>query len=237
MRRQHIFLWIILSSGILFPYFSYASQQQIPTLSCSYAGKFTECMQAQKSGATRDIPGCIASNDMARVLDNLILDETFTEKDEWMDTYLESLQESKGEYFWKDKQASFLEGVDAIENNFWVEGAYYREFESLCNGGILEERLWCSDAIADVEASRILKEWVGLQKSVCMQLVTQKLENYKTVAGNIMKENKVAVQEDAKQLQTQQRREKYSQVWFSFFQTLGSIGEFLGLTHFTPFPY
>lgn len=130
-----------------------------------------------------------------------------------------------------------LEGVDAIENNFWVEGAYYREFESLCNGGILEERLWCSDAIADVEASRILKEWVGLQKSVCMQLVTQKLENYKTVAGNIMKENKVAVQEDAKQLQTQQRREKYSQVWFSFFQTLGSIGEFLGLTHFTPFPY
>lgn len=213
-------------------YSSIAFAAPIATLDCSYNSDFQRCMQASRNGTARGIEDfvCLQSQDQAKVLDQIILDEKFKEIDEEVEAFLERLDSDK-----ESAVTSLNENIDAISNNLAVEGVFYKQYKALCNGWILAERLSCTEKISNSEAALRIKN--APQNQTCIALVKTKLDIYSKVAADIQKLNKSAVLQDNKQEYWQELRTKYDgllQIMLDIIWYLERL--YNGLTHYTPNP-
>ena len=201
-------------------------------LSCEYAGKFEQCMQANRNGSTRSIKDfvCIQSADSQAVLDQIILDVTFQEIDEEIMEYLVALEEDKEFAATETNRA-----IDDVTKNFWKEGDYYKRYKKLCNGWILAERAKCTWSVPIIPVGDRIK---GSDNSrECMNLVNNKLDIYMNVADNVLKLNKSEFLQDAHKEYVQQEREKYDELLTTMMNIIGHAGRLArGMTHWTPNP-
>jgi len=223
---------IILLSVYTFPYVWVFAAPEIPTLSCEYDAQFQKCMQANQWGNPRSIEDfvCLQSQNQAKVLDQIILDEKFSE-----------IQERKLELLYKfqdDKESSVIDfnrNNDDIFNMFGIEGVFYKEYKALCNGWILAERITCTEKISNVEAANRLR-WAP-ESQLCLEMARTHIDIYRQVAIDIQKNNKSDVLRDQRQEYFQGERSKYD----ALLQLMLDIVWFLErlanwLTHFTPNP-
>lgn len=227
--------WVLVSAVVCSLWTSvFASwdDRPIPSLDCSYAWKFEQCITANRSGNTRSIKDfvCLQSNDWEAILDQIILDETFQEIDEEVYEYLDALS--------KDKELPVddpNEVIDDITNNLSLEGYYYKKYKELCNGGILAERAECTGTIPNTIAGLRLK-WSEVSQA-CMTLVENKLDIYTKVADGLIKLNKSEVIQDDHKEYVQQERTKYDELLSSMAGIIWSMGRLARwVTHWTPNP-
>jgi len=206
-------------------------------LECEYASAFQTCKIAQQNGSSRSIknPICTSKPSNEAILDQIILDSTFREIDDEINQYLGQLASQKDAYFGPNKQDDVSRAIDDVTKNLSVEGVYYKKYKTLCNGGILAERIKCSWSIPNLAAAPLLDQ--DFDASSCMSLVNFKMDVYKKVAMSTLIENKVQVQADSHKKYTQEQRTKYDGL-LSMMQTIvGHIGRLArGVTHWTPDP-
>ena len=224
--------WILVSCSLLWVNPLFADERPIPQLDCEYAGKFEECIAANRSGNTRSIDDfvCLQSQNWEAILDQIILDETFQEIDEEVYEYLEDLSEDKEHIIDEPNRA-----IDDITKNLSVEGDYYKEYVKLCQRGILAERTSCTGSVPNIAA------WPRLQGSdmgrECIALVKNKLDIYTKVADGLVKLNKSEVIQDDHKDYVQQERTKYDELLNDMNMIVGSMGRLARwVTHWTPNP-
>lgn len=202
----------------------------IPQLECSYASKFERCVVVNRTWSSRTIEdfACIASNDYDVILDQIILDEKFEEIQEKQLSFLAWLL--------SDKEKSLtdpLRIIDDVTKTFSPEWVFSKDYQDLCNGWILAERLTCTGKIWNPWAGNRIADW-GL-KSECMQLVNTHLDIYKSVAYDIMKRNKSEVLQDKTKEYFQQENTKYDEILSTMWQIIGHT-ERINPTHYVDNP-
>lgn len=189
-------------------------------------------MQANQGWNPRSIEDfvCLQSQDQSKVLDQIILDETFREIDDRVESFLYRLSEDK-----ESSVTNLNENIDDITKNLGIEGVFYKEYKALCDGWILAERISCTEKISNVEGWARIKN--APQNEGCIELVKNKLDIYYRVAADIQKLNKSDVHRDNRQEYEQEQRTKYD----GLLQLMLDIIAFLErlyswLTHYTPNP-
>lgn len=224
-------LWAFILSGTMTAYASLGGTDSEP-LSCEYAGKFEQCIQANRNGTTRSIKDfvCLASNDPERILNQIILDETFKEIDEEIMEYLVSLDDDVEFSATQTNRA-----IDDVTKNFWLDGVYYRKYRDLCEWWILAERATCTGGVPNVPAGNFIRGWVS--SSECLALVEEKLDIYTRVADNVIKLNKSEFLQDAHKKYLIEERKKYDALLNDMIAIIGHSGRLArGMTHWTPNP-
>ena len=125
--------------------------------------------------------------------------------------------------------------IDDITKNFWRQWVYYKQYKSLCDSGILAERVSCTEKIANTDAGRRIR-WSAMTQW-CMALVNTHLDIYTQVAYDILKLNKSAVNQDNKQEYEQEERTKYDEVLSLMLDIVWHMWRLARwVTHWTPFP-
>ena len=181
-------------------------------MTCSYASKYNQCVQANVDGLARSIDDFVCIEQKwwwEEMLLQIILDEKFTEIDLEIEEYLENLERDKEAYFWNEPQANFLTAIDDITANFSEYWFYWQEYHTICNETINQELFTCIDKISNIEIVSFLdKENDG----TCESLANTKLDIYRQVAYNILKINRLAIRQDDRKQYVIEQREKYSWV-------------------------
>ena len=134
--KKYIFIYLfwILSSWLIF-HTSYGAEN-----TCSYTENVNTCMN---SDSKRSLDFMCIDGSREEVLYQIILDEEFTKIDDTIDKYLTTLEEDKWKYFWKDKTANFIDGINEIERSFAVYGDYRKEYDKVCWLNIVKEVQTC----------------------------------------------------------------------------------------------
>lgn len=227
-------LWILsfaVWSSMLYYFPLWANTSDpIPKLECWYASKFERCVVANRTGSSSTIEdfACIASNDYDVILDQIILDEKFEEIREKEVSFLAGVL--------RDKEKSLTEPlkvIDDITKNFSPEGVFYKEYEELCNGWILAERLTCTGKISNPWAGNRIADW-GLT-SECMEFSRAHLSAWEEVWYEIMKKNKSEVLQDKTKEYFQQENTKYDEILTTMWYIIGHT-ERINPTHFVDNP-
>lgn len=181
---------------------------------CSYAGEIQSCVEANKNWTQRSIenPICINSKNKVEIAWQIILDKEFQTQDKKIENYLNSLEENKDYYFWKNAKESYLKAIDDIEAKFSFIWEYWKYYLDLCNpskpNSILVQTMDCfSGEIANSEAKKYF-----LEDTNCIALAQTKLEIYKQVAYDILKLNKNQVRKDEIKKYTKSQRTKYDKL-------------------------
>lgn len=235
MKKKLITSTLLLGCALWASFLYYAplganTSNPIPELECSYASKFERCVVANRTGSSRTIEdfACIASNDYNVILDQIILDEKFEE--------IQDKQLSFLAWLLGDKEKALTEPlriIDDVTKNFAPEWVFSKEYQELCNGWLLAERLSCTDPISNTAAGERIADW-GL-KSECMQLANSNLETYSQVAYDIMKKNKSEVLQDKTKEYFQQENTKYDEILSTMGQIIGHT-ERINPTHYVDNP-
>lgn len=209
----------LLISALIVPQSLFAANLQ--DMTCSYAGKYNQCVEANENGSARSIEDfvCIESKGWwEEMLLQIILDEKFKEIDKEAEEYLEKLEKDKEAYFGDEPKQSFLTALDDIQKNFAEYEHYWQQYNSLCNGGIAVEMVSCIDPVTNINISTFLDKdgtWD------CEALFETKLEIYKQVAYDTLKLNRLAVRQDDRKTYVIEEREKYSWVMAIMLNILG----------------
>lgn len=209
----------VLVSVLILP--QIASAADLSNMSCSYAGKYNQCVSANQNGEARGIEDfvCIEQKwGWERMLLQIILDEKFKEIDKDAEEYLEKLEASKDYYFWAEPQESFLAALDDISANFGQYESYWKRYDDVCNGIAAAELFTCIDTVANVNISSFLSK-SGLWN--CESLYETKLDIYKQVAYDVLKLNRLAVRQDDRKSYVIEQRDKYSGVMQVMLNILG----------------
>ena len=193
----------------------------LSNMTCSYAGKYNQCVWANQSWWARSIEDfvCIeqkwGGEDM---LLQIILDEKFSEIDEQAEEYLEKLEKDKEAYFWAEPQKSFLTALDDINTNFAQYEYYWKQYNDICNGIIQEELFTCIDSVNNINISTFLSK---SETWVCESLFETKLKIYMQVAYDTLKLNRLAARQDDRKTYIIEERDKYSWILQTMLQILG----------------
>lgn len=140
------------------------------------------------------------------------INKNFKPIDKKIEEYLINLNTSKNYCFWKDRQMTFVECVDYIEKIFSINSDEFVMWEgwyaNACEKSLIETIEKQEDkTISAMDAKTILdRNW---NNKSCHELYSVKLAIYKSVAYDILKNNKYAVLKDEHKLYTQENRERY----------------------------
>jgi len=201
---------LLLTFFLFFLYFNITSAATwFLNETCSYKTEFDTCIQNQDRVRTVDNFTCIEwTNEY--VLYQIILDKKFKEIDKKIEDWLTTLEEQKSYYFWPEKQANYVEGVDDIEKFLWDDWVYEMEYHNLCSWAwewtIISEVVSCMNDWNTVVSLANDFLWDG---SNCVKLYKTKLVFYRELAYNTLKTNKQKVATDSHKLFTQEQRKKY----------------------------
>ncbi len=229
MKKWFIYTGIVGAWITASAFLNVSAAWEIPQIECEYAGKFEQCMIANQNGNARSIENfsCLQSTDPARILDQIILDVKFREIQEKSLEFLVRLK--------KDKEAVIKDQnriIDDVTKNFWKQWVYYKEYQKLCKGWILAERISCTEKIANPEAGLRIK-WSNLTES-CMRLANTNLDIYTQVAYDTLKLNKSQIHEDNKKKYMQKERKKYDGILNLMLDIVGHMWRLARwLTHYT----
>ena len=199
-----------LISALIMPHAMYGAD--LSDMTCSYADKYNQCVQANEDGWARSIDDfvCIEQKwGWEKMLLQIILDEKFSELDEEVEEYLDRLEKDKDAYFGNEPQANFLTAIDDITSNFSEYWFYWQEYHKICNETISEELFTCIDKVSNVEISSFLDKG---SRGQCESLFETKLDIYRQVAYNILKINRLAIRKDDRKTYVIDQRDKYSWV-------------------------
>jgi len=173
---------------------------------------------------------CLQSQNQAKVLDQIILDEKFKEIDDKVEELLANYREDK-----ESAATDMLQNIDDITKMLATQWVFYREFMELCNGWLLAERVSCTENIANTEAALRIRGWS--ENASCRALVQTKLDIYKQVAIDIQKINKSEVHRDDRQEYEQEQRWKYGELLQIMLDIIGFLERLYNwLTHYTRNP-
>jgi len=214
---------IILVSALLFISFSQTNW------ACEYTDKIKKCWAANANDTTREILAykedgshdddhfvCVNKNPEIFTY-QIILDAKFKEIDDKIEDYISKLEENKWYYFWKDKQKSYLDGINNIANIYNTTWEFWNLYYQACK--------WLSEEVLGCKEDDSLKEyfWTGSTSvqiinagdyygdnpTFCTKLANQKLTIYKKVSYDVLLLNKLAISQDEKKTYVQEERNKY----------------------------
>lgn len=132
-------------------------------------------------------------------------DKYFGEIDKNIEQYLTNLNKNKNHCFWKDKKQNFTECINDIEKNF---NDYSREYGLTCIEILRSTRENNKEKIISaLDASKFIDSKLP---NLCTNLYEFKIRVYKSVAYEILKDNKYQILKDENKLFTQTQRRKYS---------------------------
>lgn len=235
MKTSYIYTSMILWACLFSSHIHAALDDWLDSweLECGYTSKLEQCIIANKNGNTRGITDfvCIQSQSNEDVLDQIILDSTFGEIDDEIESFLDALS--------KDKEASAHDTnriIDDITKNLGIEWVYYKKYKELCNWWILAERATCWKIGNNIAGARISDR--SFQSS-CLGLVENKMDIYSQAAYDTVKVNKWDVLRDQyKQDIVQVQRDRYSALISPLMTDIvGHMGRLARwVTHWTPHP-
>lgn len=203
----YIYWWILACCFSFSAHASIWDWENTSQLQCEYISRFEQCVVANKNGNARGITEfvCPQTQSSEEILDQIILDSTFKEIDEEIESFLDALS--------KDKEAALIDSnrvIDDITKNLSQEWVYHKRYKKLCNNGILKQRAACWKVGNIIAGERLFD---GTSTSSCLALVENKLDIYSQVAYDITKVNKWDVlRDDYKQQITQVQRTRYSEL-------------------------
>ena len=195
--------------------------------SCEYSAEIKQCYQANENDSTREINEfvCLAKKSNPDYYSyQIILDKRFQEIDEKIETYIQNLEENKSYYFGPDKQESFIDGVNNINNVFTDDGEFAKQYKLVCKN-LPSKLLECKQdaSLKDVYFGK--QDSVNIadtfafnpdESSDCIKLAEQKLDIYKQVSYDMLYLNKSAVSTDSLKLYQQEQRSKYDKLLSKF---------------------
>lgn len=194
---------------------------------CEYSQEIKECFEANKNDSTREINDfvCLAKKWNPEYYSyQIILDKRFQEIDEKIETYIQNLEDNKSYYFGPDKQESFIDGVNNINNVFTDEGEFAKQYKFVCKN-LPQKLLECKEdeSLKDVyfgknDSVKItdIVSYNPDESSDCIKLAEQKLDIYKQVSYDMLYLNKSAVSTDSLKLYQQEQRTKYDKLLSKF---------------------
>nr|MDD3720339.1 hypothetical protein [Candidatus Gracilibacteria bacterium] len=205
MKKSFIFFLVFLffTAGV------YSLKADNTNTSCKYQDKIDECFNANQNGDANSIEDyiCAQSSDKEEIAYQIILDLKFKEIDKEAVKFLDSLQKGKDYYFGPNKQATYIDGINYINEAFGKYGTLWKKYKSFCdptdNTSIIKDYLSCSKYTTTVEASQYFTE------TECMTLVEYKLNTFKKIAYNVLGTNKLQVMRDYRKKQFQTTRTMY----------------------------
>jgi len=211
MKKNSIYfrIWgVLLVSLIIF--LGIFSQNNISySDTCEYTTKIDQCMDENTKswGSTRSIEDfvCLTSGNKQDIAFQIILDEEFKGIDDEVERYLDGLERDKDRYFWKNKEVSYIQGIDYITEIFSGDGKYWKKYYDACGVNIIEK----------VQSCQGWEIWIkkaasAFQNGTCSELADIKLKIYEQVAFDILMLNKVQVRKDAMKQYVIQERKKYN---------------------------
>ncbi len=222
-----LIFWCMLS-------LSWASFADEWELSCEYLWKLDQCVVANKNGSALSIKEfvCLESRDTSRILDQIIIDTKFRVIDDEVILFLEDLRNNKERIV---SEPNWV--INDVTKFLAKEWYYYRQYKWICQSGVLQERLSCSEEIPNVVGAEYLNGGNYDSRS-CMTLVETKLDIYNQIAKNILPLSKSTVQNDTKLLFIQEERTRYDVLLDLMRDILWFIERLAnGITHYTPNPY
>ena len=200
----------LLISALIVPQSLFAAD--LSDMTCSYASKYNQCVQANEDGSARSIDDfvCIEQKGWWEdMLLQIILDEKFKEVDLEAEKYLAKLERDKEAYFGNEPQANFLTAIDDITANFSEYWEYWQEYHKICNETIREELFTCIGTVSNTWTYPFLDKD---NNGKCESLVETKLNIYRQVAYNILKINRLSIRKDDRKEYVIQQRDKYGSV-------------------------
>ena len=202
-KRSIYFCFWVMGFFLFLSFFSNTSYAN----TCEYTEKKERCLEANENEwAPRAIEDfvCLTSKSEQEIVFQIVLDEEFRKIDDEVEAYLSALEADKDRYFWKDKEMSYIQGIDDITDYFSEYGKYGQKYYEACWVGIIEKVLSCQDWEIDIK-----KAASAFENSTCTSLAGVKLDIYKQVAFDILMLNKVHVRKDVMKKYVIQERKKY----------------------------
>lgn len=218
MRNKKIISISSISFFVLVLIWVYSLNAQqatdVPVCNDIYSWAIAQCLEANEKWKSREIdrknnPICISSNDKEKIAYNVVLDIKFKELDKWIESFLESLEQNKDEYFWTESEKTVFDAVPDLNHLFadtttW----FYKQYRDACDENvILKEAAACYNPLSDKEAYKFLKN--NSWDNICMSLAKTKLAVYRQVRSDLLKLNKKQVKDDYVKKHTQEQRTKY----------------------------
>ncbi|MDD3646414.1 MAG: hypothetical protein PHH06_03320 [Candidatus Gracilibacteria bacterium] len=203
MFKRVLFLYFLVSG--FFVYIAHGEE----SYNCAYSGKIEECVNNQETHRSIEDFVCIQGS-KERIVYQIVLDEKFKELDEEIEVFLDNLYRSKNYYFGPSKIQDFTVGVDLIEKLLGDHGEYATRYNAICStgeDGIVPEVIEC---LGGTTSNINVKDF--LEGSQCVSMYKTKLNLYKDIAYNILKENKQNILRDNHKYFTQSQRKSYDKL-------------------------
>lgn len=203
MFKRVLFLYFLVSW-----FFVYIAHWE-ESYNCAYSWKIEECVNNQETHRSIEDFVCIQWS-KERIVYQIVLDEKFKELDEEIEVFLDNLYRSKNYYFWPSKIQDFTVWVDLIEKLLWDHWEYATRYNAICSTWEdwivpeVIECLWWTTSNINVKD---FLEW-----SQCVSMYKTKLNLYKDIAYNILKENKQNILRDNHKYFTQSQRKSYDKL-------------------------
>ncbi len=181
---------------------------------CNYEDKINQCVEANSSLTNwpRSIEDfvCISSSSREKIAYNIVLDAKFKEIDKKVESYLESIEKNKDEYFGASASKTLFDGIGDLDTAFVIDSEtwFYKEYKTLCGDNlIVKEALACSNPGTDLNASKFMINDSG--KNLCMDLAETKLAIFRQIGTDLLKTNKQQIKADYLKAYMQKQRWKY----------------------------
>jgi len=159
-----------------------------------------------------------SKEDSASLSENIFQEEinkNFKPIDEKMFRFLVNLEKQKNYCFWKEKQKNYTDCIDYIDKIFSInseefvmwENWYARACEKALKDTINKQE---TKSIPSKNARDILD--ISGKWKTCTELYLTKLSIYKSIAYDILEENKGAILKDNYKKYTQENRKRYDEL-------------------------
>lgn len=190
---------------------------------CEYADKITKCVNANSllSGNTpRSIEDfvCISSSSREKIAYNIVLDAKFKEIDKKVESYLESIEKNKDEYFGASASKTLFDGIGDLDTAFVnnSETWFYKQYENICDckwSPVCSDNVIVKDTLACLKQSTILNASYFVSSNsgdnLCMDLAKTKLAIFRQIWTDLLKTNKQQIKNDYAKKYMQEQRTKY----------------------------
>ncbi len=198
---------------------------------CNYQSEIDECVEANEFAWARDITDyiCVDTDpaNVEKIAYQIIFDLKLKEIDGDAENFLKNLEKSIQYYYWPNKNGSFLDWINYINEVFSHKWLLWKKYNNFCDPkdetSVVANYMDCIPWDEASKNTSVQEAYSYFWKSNCEQLVDTKLYIYKKVAYNLLQVNKLDFLKEFRIKQTKATREKYDEIIWNMYVNLDNI--------------
>lgn len=197
---------------------------------CEYQGEIDQCVETNKNPWwARKITDfvCAESNDKEWIIYQIIFDMKFKEIDKDVENFLWTLQNSIQYYYWPDKNDSYINWINYINELFSPNWTLRNRYNKFCSpwddNSIISNYIQCITGDTWQKSASVSRASTYFSEWTCENLVIDKLTIYKKVAYNLLQVNKLDFLKDFRKKQLKATKVTYDKVVSNMIASLDYI--------------